>query len=82
MNDNDIVKALVRCIARDCEETGCLLYNEADTYLECVTKLIEYALDIIERQKAEIDNLKWEIGKYKQDAERKWEREVLMEETP
>ena len=57
LTDNEIVEAMKRCIASDCEETGCPLYNEADTYAMCVTILLEKTLDLINRQKAEIDRL-------------------------
>lgn len=51
LTDNEIVDAMKRCIAGDCEETGCPLYN-------CVTKLLEKILDLIKCQKAEIESLK------------------------
>ena len=57
LTDNEIVEAMKRCIANDCEETGCPLYNEADTYAMCVTILLEKTLDLINRQKAEIERL-------------------------
>lgn len=61
LTDNEIVEAMKRCIAGDCEETGCPLYNEADTYAMCVTILLEKTLDLINRQKAEIERLKKEL---------------------
>ena len=80
LTDNEIVEAMKRCIASDCEETGCPLYNEADTYAMCVTILLEKTLDLINRQKAEILELKRRIENLEQEDELKWEREVMQDD--
>lgn len=64
MTDNDIVKALVTCIAGNCTEFGCPLFDENDTAdcTVCMTKLIEHALDLINRRTAEIERLEKELN--------------------
>ena len=58
MKDSDIIKALECCksaVATDCK--GCPLYNTEKT-CTCVTVLSENALDLVNRQKEEIEELK------------------------
>ena len=56
MTDNEIMRALECCIKHDCGE--CCLINYSDDADVCQTKLMKYALDLINRQKAEIERLK------------------------
>lgn len=69
MTDNDIVKAL-ECCKSNCGCGGCFLKKEE----YCVNVLKNLALDLINRQKAEIERLKTECGlaqfeKYKAEFE-------------
>ena len=60
MNDNDIIKALECCCgmgAPDC--AWCLRLHDNDlSTIECMNILARDALDLINRQKAEISDLK------------------------
>ena len=60
MTDNDIIKAL-ECCPKDilCEQ--CPLNGKSN----CMNKLYEYALDIVNRQQAEIERLKCAINEIK-----------------
>ena len=60
MTDNDIIKAL-ECCPKDilCEQ--CPLNGKSN----CMNKLYEYALDIVNRQQAEIERLNCVINKIK-----------------
>ena len=60
MTDNEIVKAMVCCMNdKPCAENNCPFYR---TVCENDLHAIErYALDLINRQKAEIDNLNIEL---------------------
>lgn len=63
MNDNDIIKALeCCCIDRDC--SGCCY--EGEKTAKCVDDIMHDALDLINRQKAEIDRLKSKVNRLKQ----------------
>jgi len=67
MTDNEIIKALERCsttMAGECKE--CPLYKQVDN---CTSKLTKDALDLINRQKAEIERLQKENN----DKFNKWE---------
>ena len=54
MTDNDIIKALECCLTYDCDNCPFNPFN-------CDPNLQEYAIDIINRQKAEIESLKESI---------------------
>jgi hypothetical protein len=58
MTDNDIKEALECCINDECED--CPLYgeNHPDVYGNCVQNTKRNALDLINRQQAEVENLK------------------------
>jgi hypothetical protein len=57
MNDNDIKKALECCINDDCEDCPLHGENAPDVYGNCVQNTKRNALDLINRQKAEIERL-------------------------
>lgn len=60
MNDNDIIKALECCKDRRCD----ICVRQCNHFAEesiCRLDLIEHALDLINRQKAEIERLKTEL---------------------
>lgn len=63
MTDNEIIKALENCNLpySDYKCVSCPLY---DTESNCKTALIVIALDLINRQKAEIEQWKEEANKY------------------
>ena len=56
MTDNDIIKALEVCVGihNDCDNCPLLEYSQATD--ECMTEAMSNALDLINRQKAEIEN--------------------------
>ena len=60
MSDEDIIKALECCKYsvnnKDCENCP---YVECETMTGCVGELLEDALDLINRQKAEIERLEF-----------------------
>lgn len=62
MNDNEIIKALEACKSGYCYcGEGCPLANDDgydDDISKCTSKLSENALDLINRQRAEIEDLK------------------------
>lgn len=69
MTDNEIIKALECCISgQPCKETKCPFYKkgcEIDIYA-----VEKYALDLINRQKAEIEKLKEALHEcYKSESE-------------
>lgn len=58
MTDNEIIKALECCTKSDTNENYC----DPCPYLHekyCAAKISKDALDLINRQKAEIEMLKW-----------------------
>ena len=60
MEDKDIIKALELCKTKgvaDCKEC-CFRIDENEINSNCVNELCENALDLINRQKAEIERLK------------------------
>ena len=61
MTDNEIIKALECLISKAGHENhrcckGCVYEKQCKT--ECGANIVEYALDLIKRQKAEIESLK------------------------
>ena len=61
MTDNEIIKALECCIMDNVKDCDCCPYNEIQTKTYCANRLIKDALDIINRQKAEIERLRSNI---------------------
>ena len=57
MTDNEIIKALEVCVGihNDCDNCPLLEYSQATD--ECMTEAMSNALDLINRQKAEIERL-------------------------
>lgn len=53
MNDNDIIKMIEYCFDDDAPCEGCPLYDDRF----CKTEILKSALDLINRQKAEIERL-------------------------
>lgn len=66
MTDNEIIKALECCINNNgiCED--CHLLNKRNSSIECTNELMRDALDLINRQKVEIEKMK----KLKENAKR------------
>ena len=91
MTDNEIIKALECCIkskcAYDCEKLGCSAYRtgkcvyvkRAIRYEDFGIELMKDALDLIERQQAEIERLKGEVDMYEE--ERKYHFEMSKQQT-
>ena len=57
MTDNEIIKALERCTGYPSCPTDCPLYEQP---MDCLLKLSKPTLDLINRQKAEIERLEEE----------------------
>lgn len=82
MTDNDIIKALGICgITNKCTE--CPYYNEVD----CCEKNANDVIDLIKRQKEEIERLEQELAEMKriekmriEGKELWWEREISARE--
>ncbi len=60
MTDNEIIKALECCKNKRC--VNCPYDDVADKFAECSAKLVNDALDLINRQKAEIESKNRQIG--------------------
>ena len=75
MTDNDIVKLLKVCSTA----SGCKNCPFADS-TDCAGEVSSLALNLINRQKAEILELKRYIENLEQEAELKWEREVMQDD--
>ena len=58
MTDNEIIKALECCSMDNVKDCDCCPYNEIQTKTYCANELIKDALDLINRQKAEIERLR------------------------
>lgn len=75
MTDNDIIKALECCSKsgwlNDCD--GCPCYDETEDIQtsECQERLMKNALDLINRQKAEVERLERNFRAAKVDAKLK-----------
>ena len=71
MRDNDIIKALEACVSGYCLIKKCPLFDlydgDHDSITKCTSKLAEISLDLIKRQKAEIDNLKAVLNSLRED---------------
>ena len=59
MRDEEIIKAL-ECCKNGCKSRCPRMYS-CDTVLECKAELMEYSLDLINSQQAEIERLDKEI---------------------
>lgn len=57
MTDNEIIKALECCKAPHCDINICPMFKNAINTKDCVAELSKKALDLINRQKAEIERL-------------------------
>lgn len=67
MNDNDIIKAL-ECCNKPANEGGCLdCPLKEEKHKGCSAVMIENAIDLINRQKAEIEGLQRRIVFWKED---------------
>lgn len=74
MNDNDIIKMIEYCFDDDAPCEGCPLYDDRF----CKTEILKSALDLINRQKAEIEALKLINSTY--EVETKRVRDIAIEE--
>ena len=69
MTDNEIIKALKCCKDSHCHGSKCPLWLETTNTKHCITKLSGFALDLINRQKEEVEMLESEIDKHYKQAE-------------
>lgn len=60
MTDNEIIKALGCCKNKRC--VNCPYDDVADKFAECSAKLVDDALDLINRKKSEIEMKNIQIG--------------------
>ena len=65
MTDNEIIKGLLNCINGRCE--SCFFFDESDKVTSCEEVGMKYALDLINRQKAEILELQKRIINWRKD---------------
>lgn len=68
MTDNEVIKALECCLSdawEDCDK--CPLEKFPDDYIGCRNNLIKVTIDVINRQKAKIEQLKKEKEEMYQD---------------
>lgn len=63
MTDNEIVKALEYCFTNDWNRTKCDKCKFYTGTTQCVEDLKSASINLIKRQKAEIERLKCEMGK-------------------
>lgn len=62
MTDKQIIKALECCVAKEnCEEVSCEICSYEKVY-DCKEEILQNALDLINRQKTEIERLKERIS--------------------
>lgn len=85
MRDNDIIRAMAICSNSSNGCSGCPLFSSAwDEYgksiAKCEGELIRYAFELINRQKAEIEELRLQIDNYELEAELAWERKVMSDD--
>ena len=82
MNDNDIIKALEFCESLTCECTSwCpMFYNGTNSKSDCRGELHKNALDLINRLKAENEELKQRIEVLETEDELRWERNMASKE--
>lgn len=64
MNDNDIIKALECCLDNDILDTNCKECPLKKQNPECMDIMMKAILDLINRQKAEIERLKKENNQF------------------
>ena len=75
MTDNEIIKALARCYGlAPKDEIDCALcpYCNYDAHTKCCEELIKDSLDLIERQKAEIE-------RYEKEHQEKFDKWLLLD---
>ena len=64
MTDIEFIKAIKFCSEDDyCNTGSCPIYRDMGAGEDCITKICEYALDLINRQKAEIEKYEKTVGK-------------------
>lgn len=81
MTDAEIIKALECCINNNgiCED--CPLLNKRNSSIECTVELIRDALDLINRQRAEIEELASQNAKVRKIVTIKFDEDKLKEIT-
>ena len=67
MNDEQLKKALERCLSDSPPCAACKYDGDTFTVDECMGKLMKDALDLINRQKAEIEHFREVTKKIKSD---------------
>lgn len=60
MTDNEIIKAMENCMRNDAARRSCIRCDYFNYSNNCLDKLVNDALDLINRQKAEIERLQKE----------------------
>lgn len=55
MTDKDIIKALELCLANDIFEKSCSICKYKDDDISCMDKMFRDVLDLVNRQRAEIE---------------------------
>ena len=66
MTDNEIIKAIDKCLrADDCHTSECPFFDGSKDGWDCQLVALSLARDLINRQKAEIERLKLECGNAK-----------------
>ena len=78
MNDNDIIKALECCSSEKNSCTECPI--DALGYCECMTPMSINCLNLINRLKAEIEELKEAYAVYEETTGLKWVRAEAIKE--
>ena len=81
--DEEVIKALECCILRKqyrCENRKCPLYYETTKYSDCTEMLVENALDLINRQKAEIERLRSQLDCYEETSGNKQAKAEAIKE--
>ena len=77
MTDKEIIKALECKTKAHCDVCDT---KEVVPCEQCIFRYIKHSLDLINRQKAEIEELKQQIEDYELEEELKWEREVMLDD--
>ena len=77
MTDTEIIKALERKTKAHCDVCDT---KEVVPCEWCIFCYIKHSLGLINRQKAEIEELKQQIEDYELEEELKWEREVMLDD--
>ncbi len=78
MNDAEIIKALECCSKPYCNNNNCPLHRNTINTKDCITQLSTNALDLINRQKAEVERLKSILLCFMDEVD-KWENKHCLD---